>query len=611
MRINHFILMILVLSVGPAWVAYGQTQGVPTPDQLAQIIKAQPVVDVSAPVTVTASFDPPLVRPGEKSIYRVTFDATEVSVQLPDQIPAPPSLELHRSVSGQNMQAVNGVPRIISTFNYDTRAAQPGVFTVPQFMAVVYDRQIVVPAAQLEVKAELPEPHEPVRQLRLQTSATNVFVGEPFNVSVRLPATANHPVEGVGQLQLNGEGFMADKNTVRQSIQTVEQNGAKAPTFIYETSVTPISAGLIELSAQGFTSGMQFGGPVIITGQISLPSGQPTFVLLESEPLTINVRPLPTGNELPGFTGAVGSYTCDLPGLATNMLKVGEPVQLTVVVRGPQYLNRISPPLPPTVEGWQIFPAERGGLIAGAGASGPGAIFKYTLIPLSAEVRATPAIPFSSFDPTRAQYVNLTIPPVPVSVMADETLTNADTALMLSGNASEPGKKPGLSGLAKTPGHTAGSLVPLQLHAWFPLIQALPALGFCGLWFWDRRRRYLEQHPEIVRRRQARRALRREMRFLEQAAATGDAAGFVHRAVSALQIVSAPHYPATPRALVCGDVLQILTVSEREGNSGATVRHFFTAADAAAFSEGAGNNAGLLAEKSSLKEILAQLEARL
>jgi len=105
--------------------------------------------------------------------------------------------------------------------------------------------------------------------------------------------------------------------------------------------------------------------------------------------------------------------------------------------------------------------------------------------------------------------------------------------------------------------------------------------------------------------------LRREMRFLEQAAATGDAAGFVRRAVSALQIVSAPHYPATPRALVCGDVLQILTPSEREGKSGETVRHFFAAADAAAFSEGAGGNAGLLGEKSSLKEILAQLEARL
>jgi hypothetical protein len=200
---------------------------------------------------------------------------------------------------------------------------------------------------------------------------------------------------------------------------------------------------------------------------------------------------------------------------------------------------------------------------------------------------------------------------VPVTVKPDETLADADSTLMLSENETEPQKRPGLSGLAKTPGHTAGSMVPAQLHAWYPLVQMLPALGFCGLWCWDRRRRHLEQHPEIVRRRRARRALRREVRLLEQAAATGNAGGFIQRAVSALQIVSAPHYPAAPRALVCGDILQILTAPEREGKSGETVRRFFAAADAAAFADGAGTNAGLLAEKSSLREILARLEARL
>jgi hypothetical protein len=182
---------------------------------------------------------------------------------------------------------------------------------------------------------------------------------------------------------------------------------------------------------------------------------------------------------------------------------------------------------------------------------------------------------------------------------------------MLSENAAEPEKKSSLSQLAKTPGTTANSLVPLQLHAWFPLLQLLPVLGYCGLWFWDRHRRFLEQHPEIVRRRHARRALRRELRSLEQAAANGDETGFVRCAINALQIASAPHYPAAPRALVGGDVLQILTAPEREGKPGETVRRFFAAADAAAFATTAAGKGGLLAEKSALNEILAKLEARL
>ena len=412
-------------------------------------------------------------------------------------------------------------------------------------------------------------------------------------------------------MEINSDGFIVDKNSVRQSIQSVEQDGRKVPTFIYETSLTPISAGRLKLSAQGFTSGMQFSGPVVLSGQVSLSSGPPKYLLLESEPATINVRPLPTENELPGFTGAVGSYTCDPPSLVTNALKVGEPVQLTVVIRGQQNLSRINPPLPPHAAGWQIFPAVRGGLVPGTATKLSGASFKYTLIPLSADPHATPAIPFSCFDPARGQYVDLTIPPVPVTIAADGTLTNVEAALMLSENTSEAEKKTGLSRLTSSPGRRTGSLVPLQMRAWFPLVQLLPALGFCGLWFWDRRRRHLEQHPEIVRRRQARRALHRELRLLEQAAAARDDASFIRCAINALQIASAPHYPAAPRALVCGDVLQILTEQEREGKSGEIVRRFFNAADAAAFAGTAGNNTDLRVEKSALKELLAKLEARL
>jgi hypothetical protein len=356
---------------------------------------------------------------------------------------------------------------------------------------------------------------------------------------------------------------------------------------------------------------MQFSGAVIITGQVSFSSGAPKYILLEAEPFTINVHPLPAGSELPGFTGAVGSYTCDPPGLATNTFKAGELVQLNVIIRGQKNLGRINPPPPPRAQGWQIFPAVRGGFAAGTGTSNAGAIFKYTLIPLADSVRATPAIPFSCFDPARGKYIDLTIPSLPVTVLAGETRTNADAALMLSENGSEPDKKSGLSKLAQTPGWIAGGLVPLQMRGWFPLVQIVPALGFCGLWFWDRRRRHLERHPEIVRRRQARRALRRELRLLEQAAACGDAAGFIQCAINALQIASAPHYPAAPRALVCGDVLQILNASEREGISGETVRRFFSAADAAAFASSAGTKNELLAEKSAVKEILAKLEARL
>ena len=571
---------------------------------------SQPPVDISSPVTATVSFDPPLVQPGEKSVYRVTFNATEVSIGWPEEIPAPPSLKLRRSSSGQIMQQTGGTMRPLTTFNYEVRASGPGRFTIPELVAEVYGQPVVVPSAQLEVRSDLPTAHETARQLLLEPAATNLYVGETLTVRVLLPATSANTVEGLSQVQLNGDGFVVDKNSVRQSIQAVQRNGSGTGAFIYEASLTPIAVGELKLSAQGFTAGMQFGGPIVITGQVTIPGGPPKLILLDSEITNLHVRPLPDG-ELPGFAGAVGSYTCDLPQLATNTVRVGDPVQLNVTIRGQQNLNRLAPPPPPRVPGWQIFPAVRKGLVGEPGTPSFGAAFSYTLIPTTEELRTTPAIPFSCFDPRRGVFVDLTIHPVAITVVSNGTVASVETPFVLAESAFEPEKKLALSKLVDSPGRTAGSLVPLQLRGWFPLVPLTPVLGFCALWSWDRRRRFLERHPEIARRRRARRELRRVKRSLNQAAADGDATGFRQGAVKAMQIAAAPHYPAEPRALVGGDILEILDVKERAGQAGDVVRRFFAEADAAAFATTLPGRDELLGWQSEFTAVLEKLEERL
>jgi hypothetical protein len=195
---------------------------------------------------------------------------------------------------------------------------------------------------------------------------------------------------------------------------------------------------------------------------------------------------------------------------------------------------------------------------------------------LSDEARATPAIPFSYFDPETGKYVDLTTPSVPVTVTG-EGLPLELPAFDEQGKAAAPLK---LSGLATTPGKTVRSLKPLQLSAWFAVAQLAPLAGFLALWLWDRRRRYLEAHPETVRRAGARRALRRERQQLKQAEAAGDAGAFVQHAARAMNIAVAPHFPANPQALVGGDVLAQLDTAARNGQTGRTVRQVFAAADA-------------------------------
>src|SRR5262249_51209975 len=144
--------------------------------------------------------------------------------------------------------------------------------------------------------------------------------------------------------------------------------------------------------------------------------------------------------------------------------------------------------------------------------------------------------------PARAVYVDITVPAVPVTVLPGRAPADAASVLRPESTGDELDDEVTLSGLAPGPGRIAATLMPLQRQPWFPLLQLAPIAAFLGLWAWDRRRRYLEERPEILLRRRARRALHRERRALRRAARSGDVPRFATAAVSALRVGCAPHF---------------------------------------------------------------------
>ena len=567
-----------------------------TPPQIPPLAQMQlqiqqPTVDTTTPVTASAAFDPPVVRAGDQCFYRVSLDATESSIQWPDKISAPPELKFGENARGQLTQSLGNRFRPLTEFVYEMQAATAGHFTVPNFRVNVAGDIVEIPAASLDVVADKSSSSPPAQRLVLEVAVTNVFLGQPFRARVLLPASSANEIEALREVQFTGDGLMTDKSALRQSVEAANVAGELKPAFVCELTVTPIAPGPLKFSAQGFSAGREFMGPISIRGQISLPGGPTKYALLISDPVEINVRPLPIAGELPGFTGAIGKFFRDPLRLTKDRLHVGEPAQLTATFHGEGDLARFVPPVAPRSRDWQII-------------ADPPPATRFTLIPQTDEINSTPAIPFCSFDPDTGKYVDLTIPPVPVTVVGEglpvEVRAQADSH-------SAPLK---LSGLAATPGKTVSSLKPLQLRGWFLGVQLAPAVGFFALWQWDRRRRFLAAHPEIVRRRRARRALRRERRQLHKAVAAGDSDDFLRHSVAALRVACAPHYPAHPQALVCADVLEWLGASNGSRQQAETVRRIFAAADAQ-FAAAPPSRGDLLDLDSELETLLQELEARL
>lgn len=605
---------VAVLSVCIVWLAALPVCAQPAPSSaqanvLMQLMLSQPPVDITSPVTATAILDPPVIGVGETAVYRLTLNALESSVRWPQQISLPPGLKLTPSARGQILRLDVNALRPHTALNFHVIAERPGFYEIPAFVLEVYGKPVLVRETPLEVAPKLESNHERARRLVMRPSRTNVFVGETLRVRVWSPSVISNMVESLTQLQFNGDGFLDDKMIFRQQNELLEIGGRVTTAWLVESSVTPIAAGRQTLSAQAFTGGRQFSGPIVFTGQINLLNVQPQYVLLDSDPVTLDVRPLPPEETTSGFTGFIGNVTMEPPQISTNSLRVGDAIRLLVTFRGDNRLGRLAPPEAPHAAGWQIFPPMPAEPPAVGPVTNQRVAFAYTLIPMTEEVRQTPTIPFSVFDPDKAAYIDLTIPSVNITVSAEGLPVDWKPASW--GNEARPEQKPSLSALAPTSGKTIGSLVPMQMRGWFLPLQLAPALALLGLWSWDRRRRFLEAHPEVVRRRQARRALRREKRALRRAAASGDAPVFAARAVAALQIAAAPHFPAEPRALVCGEVLSLFDEPERTGSTGAVIRSFFTRDESASFSPKREDQMPLFALQPELEGILKRMEARL
>lgn len=546
------------------WDARAQVPVQFSPGAAAQLQVQQAPVEVAAPETIAAKaqFDPPVARPGETVLYRVALDATRNAIEWPLELPASPGLKLGAVSSGQITRVEGNKYLPLTMFVCEAVAKEPGHFTISNFIVTCDGRTLEVPAASFEVPANAPESNPRPPRLQLQASATNLFVGQPFRLRVVMPAGPGNKIEALRDVQFNGTGLMTDKTQMRQAVENISSDGQLRPGFVYETVATPIAPGRLSLSAQAFTSGRDFSGPITISGQVTIPGGPPSYILQLTETMDFNVRPLPAEEELPGFTGAIGKFLAETPRLSTNRVRIGEPVHLDFGFRSEGNLARYVPPMMPRSREWQIIldrPPGNG----------------ITFIPLTDEANRTPAIPFSAFDPALGMFYDLTLPALPVTVIG-EGLPVELPPLNDGDKSSVPVK---LSGLALTPGKTVGSLMPLQLQGWFVVLQILPVAGFIALWRWDSRRRFLEAHPEIVRRRQARKALRKEKIMLRNAVTRGDAKAFVQHAAAAMRIAVAPHFPADARALVGADVLAQLGAAA-DGRMADTVRLVFAAADA-------------------------------
>ena len=140
-------------------------------------------------------------------------------------------------------------------------------------------------------------------------------------------------------------------------------------------------------------------------------------LVLESNPLTLNIAPLPASGRPAVFGGAVGSYTLSSR-IDRNELKTNEPLTLTITIAGKgniELIDALPVVFPPDFETYD--PKITNNISRSAAGMSGTRTFEYLIIPRNAGDFTIRPVEFSFFDPSKQSYVSLLTQSFSIQVM--------------------------------------------------------------------------------------------------------------------------------------------------------------------------------------------------
>ncbi len=156
--------------------------------------------------------------------------------------------------------------------------------------------------------------------------------------------------------------------------------------------------------------------------------------LAAGKPLNLTVKAIPLSGRPTGYSGAIGrGFSIDVSA-NRSVVRVGDPISLTITIRGDGNLESVSLPLLETNEGFsanefQIPQDQLAGTIDGNQKQ-----FSVNIRVKDQAVTQIPAIAFSWFDPNEERFATATSKPIALQVMETQVISAADVVSSATNN---------------------------------------------------------------------------------------------------------------------------------------------------------------------------------
>ena len=410
---------------------------------LVSVLSAVAVSTSGADLQVTASVDRTVVGLNQQFTLSIEMSGEGANAAPDPELPDLTQFAAYiGSGSSSSIQLINGRMSVSKTISYTFVARQVGKFQIGPakitYRGKVYETQpisIEITQAPPQPQPSQVQPGQAVPSVQAESSIEgNLFVkalvnkrrvyqNEPVIVTFRIYTRVNVTQYGISKLP-NTAGFWAEEFPIPQQPGTHEEiiNGRKfIVADIRKMALFPTNPGKMTIDPIGVECDVRvqdrrrsrdffdsfFDDPFF---------GRTVRKSLLSDPIQIEVLPLPIEGKPANFSGAVGSYNLSTT-VDKETAKTNEAVTLTVKISGSGNIKVLPQPevvIPPDFEKYEPKVSEsinrQGETISGT------KTFEYVLIPRFPGLQKIKPVEFSFFDLKTKSYRTLQTPELTIDV---------------------------------------------------------------------------------------------------------------------------------------------------------------------------------------------------
>jgi hypothetical protein len=500
----------------------------------------------AAEPSISAVVEPSVIGIEDQATLTVRISAGASGVLSRPSLPELERFVVTSTGSSRNMTIVNGRMESLIAYSYTLRPKQKGKFTIPPISVSMRGKEYKTAPLALEVKdgslvqrrgghrsrRSLGDPLDPMNRwdrnrrgarrrqeidprdhVEIETSVdqSSAVTGQQITLLFRLATSPQirferqpnyTPPEVLGGwVEELGEEKRYDEVRAGVRWEIVELRYALFPTAPGEMQIGPakldasVSSGRVDI--------------------FSLMNGRGRRLLLETDPIEVQVSTLPEKGQPDDFAGAVGSFAIRAR-FDRDRGTVNDPLTLTIEIEGRGNLRTLPDPPMPEVEGLRFFePQVKVETGEHDGHFGGRRTLTRLVVPEQAGTLLFPALDLPYFDPDAGRYRHARTSAIRLQILPGE---GGDSGPVVSGLSKEEVKRlksdieyictdpPPLLPAAPAPYHRFG----------FWLLVLLPLPAIAGALFWRRRHDRLEQDVGYARASRAFRSLRQGLARLRR-----------------------------------------------------------------------------------------------